>query len=128
MAKPRKIDADQILAEARTLTVAYKRGDDNSAASLCELFNLLLRSTIMARGNALRVYQGPRRNAYLLGSQSGQMAPVQLRDGRFLDVRMGLTIHGTQDGWRLKVMNSVFQYQVTATGDDWIFRYEGHLG
>jgi hypothetical protein len=52
------------------------------------------------------------------------MAPLALRDGQFLDVRMGLEIHGTEYGRRLKVTNSVYQYQSDAAGQKWIFRYE----
>jgi|HubBroStandDraft_1064217.scaffolds.fasta_scaffold204136_2 hypothetical protein len=47
-----------------------------------------------------------------------------LTDGRFLDVRMGLAIHGTARGPQLKVLQSVFQYQSDSAQDNWIFRYE----
>ena len=70
------------------------------------------------------VYQGDRRNSFVFGGRVGTIAPLALRDGRFLDVRMGLAIHGTPEGRRLKVTHSVFQYQVSGSGNDWIFRYE----
>lgn len=78
----------------------------------------------MASGSALRVYRGERRNNYFLSSQTGALTPIALRDGRFLDVRMGLAIQGTTDGSRLKTLNSVFQYQSDLDGNNWIFRYE----
>lgn len=78
----------------------------------------------MAKGHSLQVYRGDRPNKYVLGSQGNLLAALPLRDGRYLDVRMGLAIYGTPDGRRLKVDQSVFQYQSDAGGDGWIFRYE----
>jgi hypothetical protein len=91
---------------------------------VCDLFNLLLRNTVMATGNSLCIYQGERRNNYVLSGRTGLVAPLALRDGRFLNVRMGLAIHRSDQGPRLKVMNSSFQYQFDAAGSQWVFRYE----
>jgi hypothetical protein len=88
------------------------------------LFNLLLRNTVMARGNSLRLYQGARAKTYLLGSQSGLMAPVALHNGRFLDVRIGLEMRGGEHRQSLKVTTSIYQYQSDLEGHAWIFRYE----
>lgn len=76
----------------------------------------------MAKGYALRLYRGERTSRYVLGGLSDPLASVPLRDGRFLDVRMGLAIYGTPDGRRLKVDQSVFQYQ--SSPGSWVFRYE----
>ncbi len=78
----------------------------------------------MAHGHSLCVYQGERRNNFLISGRTGMIAPIALTDGRFLDVRMGLAIHGTDQGPRLKVIHSVFQYQTDDAGNDWIFPYE----
>jgi hypothetical protein len=52
------------------------------------------------------------------------IAPIALRDGRFLNVQMGLAIHKTENGPQLKVINSNFQYQLDDAGGNWVFRYE----
>jgi hypothetical protein len=78
----------------------------------------------MERGNSLRLYRGERKSTYVMGSQSGLMAPIALRDGRSLDVRMGLETRGTEYGRQLKVTNSVYQSESDAAGQNWIFRYE----
>ena len=76
----------------------------------------------MAVGTNLHLQQGERRNNYIVAGQL--LAPVKLRDGRFLRVYYGLAIHRTPVGPRLKVINSGFQYQIDPGGNRWIFRYD----
>jgi hypothetical protein len=78
----------------------------------------------MATGNSLCIYQGERRNNYVVSGRAGLVSPLALRDGRFLNMRMGLAIHRIDQSLRLKVMNSSFQYQLDAAGSQWVFRYE----
>jgi len=93
-----------------------------SPYALCELFNLLLHQTVMRAGSSLHLQQGERRNNYIL---SGRLVvPMVLTDGRYLRIYMGLSIQKTKDGPRLKVINSGFQYQTDANGENWIFRYD----
>lgn len=50
--------------------------------------------------------------------------PVPLTDGRFLRFGIFLYLEHTQDGPRVKVSSSSFQYQMDREGDHWIFRYD----
>ena len=54
------------------------------------------------------------------------MLPLPLTDGRFLKFTMSLFIEQTDQGPRIKVKESSFQYQVDASPDTeaWIFRYD----
>jgi len=55
------------------------------------------------------------------------LAPLPLRDGRYLRVAINLFLADTADGRRLKVSTSSFQYQEGRDpdpGDSWIFRYD----
>jgi len=101
---------------------SYKRGGKDSPQAFCDLLNLLLANTVMAVGASLHLQQGERRNNYIVGGRL--LAPIQLRDGKFLRVYYGLAIQGTSEGPRLKVINSGFKYQVDIDGKRWIFRYD----
>lgn len=76
----------------------------------------------MAVGTNVHLQQGERRNNYVIGGHL--MAPIKLRDGKFLRLYYGLAIHRTNEGPRLQVMNSGFQYQLDSDGGRWVFRYD----
>lgn len=98
------------------------RGDGASPYAFCELMNLLLHQTVMVPGSSLDLQQGDRKNNYILSGRSFE--PMALTDKRYLRIYMGLAIHKTKDGPRLKVLNSGFQYQADTNGKEWIFRYD----
>ena len=84
--------------------------------------NLLLHQTVMAPGSSLHLQQGNRKNNYFLNGRS--LEPMALTDGRYLRIYMGLAIHRTKEGERLKILNSGYQYQADTNGKEWIFRYD----
>jgi hypothetical protein len=116
-------DLDQRLAEIRDLTRRFKLGDERSAAAFRDLCDRLLR-TVLDHTSALQLFNGQRPNTYVLSGRGEYGTPLLLTDGRFLRLLITLTIADTPDGPRLKVVDSAFQYQMDASNDRWIFRYE----
>lgn len=95
-----------------------------SFAAFRNLVQLLLSQTIMSDHDAVRLVRGPRTDFRLLGGYRGPTEPIELRDGRFLRVTMNLFWVSTEEGNRVKVDTSNFQYQTDKGGDRWICRYD----
>lgn len=98
--------------------------DPDSFKSFRDLVQLLLGHTVLPTGAAIRLTRGPRNGVYVIGGQAGPTDPVQLSDERFLRVAITLYLTKTDQGLRVKVQNSSFQYQIDSQGDRWIFRYD----
>lgn len=47
-----------------------------------------------------------------------------MRNGHYLRLAVNLRIDGTDDGPRLQVRDSSYQYQLDSKGKDWVFRYD----
>lgn len=91
-----------------------------------ELIQLLLGNTVLSMGAAVCRTKGPRPE-HLLWEETtikGRTAPLALNDGRFLKLMFTLVLRHTEDGPRVKVESSVFQYQMDKDNDRWIFRYD----
>ena len=114
-----------LLGEVRTLTHRYKAGKNpDSFLAFRDLIQLLLGNTILPTGASARLSKGPRKDAYVVGGNGGPTDSLPLMDGRFLRLTMRLFLTATNDGQRVKVESSSFQYQTDKTGDRWIFRYD----
>jgi hypothetical protein len=59
-----------------------------------------------------------------LGGWGGPHDPLPLTDGRFLRFSLTVFREQTKDGYRIKVSDSSYQYQIDREGEQWIFRYD----
>lgn len=115
-------ERDRLRAEVRRLA-------DEARAEIRpfrDLVHLLLANTVMRAyhaGPAVYYAQGNRDRGDI-GGLGGVLAPVPLRDGRWLRLAISLYVENTDEGRRLKASKSTFQYQQSADADDWIFRYD----
>ena len=112
-----------LLGEIRELTEQYKAGNPKSFDAVRDLFSLLLHKTVV-ESTARVVKVGSRKTdvAMIQGGGPGEL--VQLTNGRFLRVTIGLGLERTENGSRCKTKTSTFQYQSDDTRDRWIFRYD----
>jgi hypothetical protein len=114
------------IARARALTAEFMAGGPRSFDAFRDLAQLLLQATVLATGQAVRLSgRGGRRgdDVRVLAGVSGPTDPLRLRDGRWL--RLAVTLYlDRQQGNRLKVRKSSFQYQADRDGDHPIFRYD----
>ena len=118
------VDAAQHhLEQIRELSSTYRAGTRSSFTAVRELFQMLLVATVMADGQAVVMHEH-KREARLLAGRG--LEPLCLRDGRFLRLTVVLRLDQSDDGRRLKVLESSFQYQ-----NSWdehepqeIFRYD----
>lgn len=116
----------ELLSEVRGYTDGFKAGDDNSARAFRDLVSLLLGLTIAAPGHAPRLtyLKGGTRDQSILGGTPAPTDPLKLTDGRFLKITVFLHLAETENGRRLKVRDSSYQYQLDSDGRDWVFRYD----
>jgi hypothetical protein len=95
-------------------------GTEASPKAFRDLVDVLLRATIMARQEIIRLnYVGD--SFVISGSQKDA---VRLKDRRYLRLTMTLYLEDTAQGRRLKVRSSSYQYQEDLAGDRWVFRYD----
>ena len=112
---------DLLLGEVRRRTDDFKAGNGGSFKAFRDLAALLLSRTVMATGEAPRLVslQGsPDRR--VLGGTSGATSPLRLTNGHFLRLIVHLELSDTEDGRRLKVVSSSYQYQLDAQGETWV--------
>lgn len=113
------------LAAVRALTATYKAGGRDAFEAFRALVDRLLRLTVLAPAGGLRLAAGPRgRETLVLGGWRGPDDPLPLNDGRFLRLAVTLVREPHEEGHRLKVLESSFQYQTDRDGERWIFRYD----
>lgn len=118
-------DLDALLAEVRELTNRYKAGRQDAFDAFRELASRLLHLTVLYPGGGVRLASGPRGPETLaLGGWGGPDDPLPLNDGRSLRLSVVLYLEPFQDGHRLKVEESSYQYQMDRGGERWIFRYD----
>jgi hypothetical protein len=120
-------DLPHLLGQVRDLTRRYRAGrNPDSFEAFKDLAFLMLSHTVMDRAGGLRLIAGPRRDEVVrvLGGWTGPDDPIPLCDGRFLRTTVTLYLEQTNDGPRVKVRNSSFQYQADRSGKLWIFRYD----
>ncbi len=98
--------------------------DPDSFKAFRDLVQLLLGHTVLTTGAAARLTRGPRNGVYVIGGQAGPTDPIKLTDGRYLRVAITLFLTKTDQGPRVKVESSNFQYQMDMGGERWIFRYD----
>jgi hypothetical protein len=103
-------------------------GDKRSPEAFRDLATFLLNLTVAKRdhpGLWLARGAGPAAaTKATLQASTEPGSPVPLNDGRFLRLHFLLERVDTPDGWRLKVQESSFQYQVDQEGERWIVRYD----
>ena len=116
-------DLSGTLGQVRDLSKQYLAGDESAFAAFRELVSLLLHSTILDPSGTVRLAYGQGPNP-VLGGWSGPTDPLRLTSGNFLRLSVGLYREEATEGPRVKVSTSSFQYQLDATGDQWVFRYD----
>jgi hypothetical protein len=100
-------------------------GEAASFEAFRQLVDMLLRATVLAPTGGLRLVFGPAgRTRGVLGGFGGPTDPLPLRDGRFLRLSVSLWLADTEQGPRLKVAKSGYQYQMSQDGKAWICRYD----
>lgn len=117
-------DLDHLLARVRSLTTIYRAGRPDAFEALRDLVSFLLNLTVLAPSGGLRLVRGREPDRAVLGGTEDPLAPLPLRDGRFLRLTISMVIQPTTEGRRLKISQSSYQYQMDQTGDRWVFRYE----
>ena len=118
-------DLQPLLAEIRALTQRYMAGvNPGSFHAFRDLVQLLLSKSILPTGAATRLTKGPRPDVHVLGGWNGPTDPLPLTNGNFLGLAMKLSLRNTEEGPRVKVETSKFQYQLDKEGDRWVFRYD----
>ncbi|HEV2999826.1 MAG TPA: hypothetical protein VGW75_03715 [Solirubrobacteraceae bacterium] len=100
-------------------------GDENSLHAFRLLASRLLALTVAHPSAGLRLhFLERRRDRAVLASVAGPTAPLRLLDGRYLRVAVSLRLFDTDEGRRLKVVESSCQYQADEVGKAWIVRYD----
>ena len=117
-------DVPELLGRVRELTTAFKAGNQASIRAFRDLATLLFGLTVGADGSVPRLTYGATRDKATLGGMGGPQDPLRLRDGNYLKVVSFLYLANTENGTRLKVRDSSYQYQLDTDGHDWIFRYD----
>ena len=121
-------DPQPHIDRVRELTRRFKRGDKRSPEAFRELATFLLHLTVAKpdhHGLWLARAAGPAAaTKATLQASTEPGVPVPLNDGRFLRLHFLLERMHTPDGWRLKVLESSFQYQLDPEGEHWMVRYD----
>jgi hypothetical protein len=117
-------DLDGTLADVREYSEGYRQGTPESFGPCRDLMQLLLDTTVVRPGQYVTLTFGDRARAGVIMSGHGINDPVLLNDGNYLRVAVSLALELTDDGSRMKVVKSAFQYQRDKAGDEWIFRYD----
>jgi hypothetical protein len=112
--------------KVREHSEGLKTGDRAALHHWRDLANLLLHVTVADASANLRLTLpndklAEDHRAVLHGF--GERA-LLLRDGRFLRVFQVLSIEATDQGPRVKVQSSSYQYQTDKAGTDWLFRFD----
>jgi hypothetical protein len=79
---------------------------------------------VLSPTGGVRLARGEDPDRAALGGYGGPTDPLPLNDGRFLRTSVGLYVAGLDEGNRLKVSTSSYQYQLDREGERWIFRYD----
>ena len=120
-------DLASLLGEVRSLTAGYKATGPSTFESYLGLVNLLLRTTVMRPGAAVRLHRGPSKARASLGGMKSPTDPVPLNGGGFLRITTSLFL-GYTDRYNLddvlKVESDSTQYQLDEGGARWVFRYD----
>lgn len=112
-----------LLGELRALSSAYKRGDSDSFAAFRDLASKLFHLTVGDSSAYLQLIRGPAGADELLLTAGGDL-PLLLNDGCYLRLSIFLYRERTEEGIRMKVRESSFQYQADPDGERWIFRFD----
>ena len=82
-----------------------------------------MRLTVAAESGGVHLAFGPRPRdrAVVEGFRD---AVIPLNDGRYLRLSVELFLEPHNDGTRLKVDKSIYQYQLDERGDRWVVRYD----
>lgn len=88
-----------------------------------DLVSLILNCTILHPSGGVQIASGPGQD-FVLGGWKGPIDPLPLTNGLFLRVSMTLYREGTDQGPRVKVRSSSYQYQLDREGEQPIFRYD----
>lgn len=116
-------DLPQYLNKARELTKQYQAGGAVAFDPFRELVHFVLSLTVMREDGGMLLQLGPR------GRDRGNIVGwfgndrVPLKDGRWLRILLQLYVD-SQDGGKLKVEKSLFQYQLDEDAERWVFRYD----
>ena len=116
-------DLAAALGDVRDLSTRYLSGDENAFDAFRDLVSLILHSTVLASTSGVRLAYG-QGNDPVLGGWSGPTDPLCLTNGYYLRLSIALYRERTDEGPRVKVRTSSFQYQLDPLGDEWIFRYD----
>lgn len=117
-------ELNKLLGRARELTKQYLDGGTASFGAFRELIQFLLDLTVIPPAGAVKAEIGPRKKrdrAVISGRLADGVVP--LLDGKFLKIVLEAYLD-PEDGEKLKVAKSVYQYQADEAGDRWIVRYE----
>jgi hypothetical protein len=117
-------DLAVLLGELRALSSAYKMGDRESFGAFRDLASKLLHLTVLGSSSHLQLIRGPSSADELVVTANGAESPLLLNDGRYLRFWILLYREQTEQGSRMKVRESSFQYQADRDGEQWIFRYD----
>lgn len=111
------------------LTARIQAGGERGVDALRELFELLLRCTVLDRraGGRLRCRQQPPQagvdTVWLIDGWNEHLSPVPLANGRFLRFTMELVV--SRQDQQISVSKSCYQYQTDSNDrQTWIFRYD----
>jgi hypothetical protein len=118
-------DLPALLGEVRELSARYQSGHPPTCfVAFRDLVDLLLRLTVLSPYGGVRLAKGRRENTMVLGGWRGPDDPLPLLDSRYLRLSITLFLEQTEQGPRLKVQDSSYQYQADPDGRDWVFRYD----
>lgn len=113
-----------LLGRVRDLSRTFLSGEARGFDAFRELTDLLLRRTILHPTGGITQTLGQRPETRVLGGWGGPLDPLPLTDGRFLRLSLTLFREPADQGYRIKVADSAYQYQTDRDGIDWIFRYD----
>ena len=116
---------DHLLGEVRQLVARVTAGGREALDAFHDLATAVLTTTVLAQSAALRLYRGPRgQDTAMLGSFAGPTEPLPLTDGRFLRLRIALSLVQENNKRRTRTETSSLQYQLDPAGTRWVFRYD----
>lgn len=118
-------DLPALLGRIRELTRQYRSGTPESFAAFRELVQLLLQVTVLSGTVGVRLTGGPRGDRRIVeGAAVADQSVARLNDGLYLRLSIVLYREPHEGGYRLKVEQASYQYQLDETGDRWVFRYD----
>ena len=120
------MEADPALGKGRVRDLArrYLAGTPDAFLAVRELLDYLLRITIMAEQETVRITVAANPNTRVIGVRR---QPLLLRNGHYLRLTVTLSLDDTPDKEpkrRLRVYSSSYQYQADQDGERWIVRYD----